>query len=404
MNEIKPQLHYSLLAHNTFGIQAHADCFIQYTSVAQLLQALACYREHYAGRPLLHIGGGSNLLFMQDFPGVILHSAIEGVEMLAQEDEQVLVRVGAGMNWDSWVEYSLSQGWYGLENLSLIPGEVGASAVQNVGAYGVEAGDLIEKVETVRIADAVACSFTKADCDFAYRHSIFKAAEKGRHIVTYVTYRLQKSACFKLSYGNLKDKVEELGGATLANVRRAVCEIREAKLPNPEQIGSAGSFFMNPIVSAEKAAQLKEEYPAMPQYPLATGDVKLSAGWLIEQGADHVIGSHPHVVQPIELINSTHYPTRHAVVYSLGNYVSNMSIAHGDVGLAVELTLEKIGPTTRLKHLSYDFVWTERAVLSRTAEFRIIPADTIPTDLTPEARIRMKQAIAAERQLLESNP
>lgn len=139
-----------------------------------------------------------------------------------------------------------------------------------------------------------------------------------------------------------------------------------------------------------------QRYPTTEQQSLAR--------WLIEQGADHVIGSHPHVVQPIELINSTHYPTRHAVVYSLGNYVSNMSIAHGDVGLAVELTLEKIGPTTRLKHLSYDFVWTERAVLSRTAEFRIIPADTVPTDLTPEARIRMKQAIAAERQLLESNP
>jgi UDP-N-acetylmuramate dehydrogenase len=159
---------------------------------------------------------------------------------------------------------------------------VGASAVQNVGAYGVEAGDLIEKVETMRIADAAPCSFTKADCDFSYRHSIFKAAEKGRHIVTYVTYRLGKDADFKLSYGNLKDKVEELGGATLSNVRKAVCDIRESKLPNPCRIGSAGSFFMNPDVDSTVAAGLLERYPSMPQYPLPCGDVKLSAGWMIE--------------------------------------------------------------------------------------------------------------------------
>ena len=180
-------------------------------------------------------------MFVDDFDGTVFHSAIMDIDVVAETATDLLLRVGSGVNWDALVAYTVEKGWCGLENLSLIPGEVGASAVQNVGAYGVEAGDLIEKVETVRIADAVACSFTKADCAFAYRHSIFKAAEKGRHIVTYVTYRLQKSACFKLSYGNLKDKVEELGGATLANVRRAVCEIREAKLPNPEQVGSAGS-------------------------------------------------------------------------------------------------------------------------------------------------------------------
>ncbi|MBQ5627293.1 MAG: UDP-N-acetylmuramate dehydrogenase [Bacteroidaceae bacterium] len=269
----------SLLKRNTFGIEAKAARLVEFSSVDALVDFLA---GGFSGKSLV-IGGGSNLLFVDDFDGTVFHSTIMDIDVVEESADDVLLRVGSGVNWDALVAYTVEKGWCGLENLSLIPGEVGASAVQNVGAYGVEAGDLIEKVDTVRIADAVACSFTKADCDFAYRHSIFKAAEKGRHIVTYVTYRLHKSVCFKLSYGNLKDKVEELGGATLANVRRAVCEIREAKLPNPEQVGSAGSFFMNPIVDAAKAAVLKEEYPAMPQYALADGSVKLSAGWLIEQ-------------------------------------------------------------------------------------------------------------------------
>ena len=276
---IKQYIDVSLLERNTFGIEAKAARLVEFSSVDALVDFLA---GGFSGKSLV-IGGGSNLLFVDDFDGTVFHSTIMDIDVVGESADDVLLRVGSGVNWDALVAYTVEKGWCGLENLSLIPGEVGASAVQNVGAYGVEAGDLIERVETVRIADAVACSFTKADCDFAYRHSIFKAAEKGRHIVTYVTYRLRKSAAFKLSYGNLNDKVEELGGATLANVRRAVCEIREAKLPNPSEIGSAGSFFMNPIVDAAKAATLKEQYPAMPQYPLPTGDVKLSAGWLIEQ-------------------------------------------------------------------------------------------------------------------------
>ena len=270
---------YSLLRHNTFGIEAKAARFVEFASVDELVAFLG---SGFSGKSLV-IGGGSNLLFVGDFDGTVFHSAIMDIEVAQETATDVLLRVGSGVNWDALVAYTVEKGWSGLENLSLIPGEVGASAVQNVGAYGVEAGDLIEKVDTIRIADAVACTFTKADCDFAYRHSIFKTTEKGRHIVTYVTYRLKKDAEFKLSYGNLNDKVAELGGATLANVRRAVCKIREAKLPNPQQVGSAGSFFMNPVVAADKAAQLKGEYPAMPQYPLPCGDVKLSAGWLIEQ-------------------------------------------------------------------------------------------------------------------------
>lgn len=270
---------YSLLNHNTFGIDAVTDEYIDFSTEAELVEYLS---KGFSGNSFV-IGGGSNLLFVDNFSGTIFHSSIKDIKVVEEGENSILLRVGSGVNWDDLVAYTVEKGWYGLENLSLIPGEVGASAVQNVGAYGVEAGDLIELVETISIKDASKRIFSKAECNFAYRHSIFKTEEKGKNIVTYVTYRLSKSAQFKLEYGNLKDKINELGGTTLQNVRRAVCEIREAKLPDPEKIGSAGSFFMNPVVNAMKAADLKMEYPLMPQYPLSCGDVKLSAGWLIEQ-------------------------------------------------------------------------------------------------------------------------
>ncbi len=265
--------------HNTFGIKATAERLVEFSSAEALIGFL---EEGFSGKSLV-IGGGSNLLFAADFTGTLFHSRIMGIEVLDESENDVLVRVGSGVNWDELVAHCVEHGWHGLENLSLIPGEVGASAVQNVGAYGVEAGGLIVKVEAVRIDGATPCAFTNADCEFAYRHSIFKAAEKDKCIITHVTFRFRKHAEFRLSYGNLKEKVEELGGATLENVRRAVCEIRRAKLPDPAETGSAGSFFMNPVVPAAVASGLKELYPAMPQYPLPCGDVKLSAGWMIEQ-------------------------------------------------------------------------------------------------------------------------
>ena len=276
---IKEYNTYPLLQHNTFGIEATATRFVEFTCEDDVLDFLG---TGFVGKSMV-IGGGSNLLFVDNFDGTVFHSAIMGIDVVDECDNDLLVRVGSGVNWDQFVAYCVERGWHGLENLSLIPGEVGASAVQNVGAYGVEAGDLIERVEAVALATAEKRLFTHNDCRFAYRYSIFKDEEKGRNIITYVTYRLKKSAAFKLNYGNLLERVESLGGATLANVRKAVCEIRSAKLPDPAEIGSAGSFFMNPVVAAAVAARLKEEYPAMPQYPLACGDVKLSAGWMIEQ-------------------------------------------------------------------------------------------------------------------------
>lgn len=269
---------YSLLPFNTFGIEAKAANFFEFESEEELLELVA----EGINSPLLVIGGGSNLLFLKDFDGTILHSRISGVEVVVESEENVFLRVGSGMKWDDLVKYTIEQGWQGLENLSAIPGEVGASAVQNIGAYGVEAGEFIERVDTISLADGTKHCFSQSDCNFAYRDSIFKREAKGMYVVTYVTFRLRKKPEYKVTYGNLRQRVEQLGGLSPANISQAVREIRDAKLPNPEELGNAGSFFMNPVVEPSVAETLLKEYPEMPQYK-ADGGIKLSAAWLIEQ-------------------------------------------------------------------------------------------------------------------------
>ena len=189
---IKEYTQYSLLGHNTFGIEAKAAKFIEFSTEEELATLL----EKGVGAPLLVIGGGSNLLFVNDFAGTVLHSAIMDMAVVAEDAHSVMLRVGSGVNWDSLVEYTVNNGWHGLENLSAIPGEVGASAVQNVGAYGVEAGELIHRVEALAVADGSKRTFTQSDCRFAYRMSIFKSEEKGKNIITYVTYKLKKTTYF----------------------------------------------------------------------------------------------------------------------------------------------------------------------------------------------------------------
>lgn len=273
---------YSLLSHNTFGMDIKASLFIEYTSVEELKEILRRY-------PLeegcwLHIGGGSNLLFKGDYPGIILHSAIKGYEILKENEQEVIVRVGAGEVWDDFVAYSVEKGWYGAENLSLIPGEVGASAVQNIGAYGMEAKDLIVNVETVEVATGEERIFTNAECAYAYRESAFKLSLKGKYIITKVSYRLKKTPCYHLDYGNVRAELEKSGIAlTLSNVREVIIKIREGKLPDPKVQGNAGSFFMNPIISRVQFEALLAEYPQMPHYEMDAERVKIPAAWMIDQ-------------------------------------------------------------------------------------------------------------------------
>lgn len=273
---------YSLLSHNTFGMDIKASLFIEYTSVEELKEILRRY-------PLeegcwLHIGGGSNLLFKGDYPGIILHSAIKGYEILEENEQEVIVRVGAGEVWDDFVAYSVEKGWYGAENLSLIPGEVGASAVQNIGAYGMEAKDLIVNVDTVEVATGEERIFTNAECAYAYRESAFKLSLKGKYIITKVSYRLKKTPCYHLDYGNVRAELEKSGIAlTLSNVREVIIKIREGKLPDPKVQGNAGSFFMNPIISRVQFEALLAEYPQMPHYEVDAERVKIPAAWMIDQ-------------------------------------------------------------------------------------------------------------------------
>ncbi len=273
---------YSLLSHNTFGMDIKASLFIEYTSVEELKEIL--HRYPLEEGCWLHIGGGSNLLFKGDYPGIILHSAIKGYEILEENEQEVIVRVGAGEVWDDFVAYSVEKGWYGAENLSLIPGEVGASAVQNIGAYGMEAKDLIVNVETVEVATGEERIFTNAECAYAYRESAFKLSLKGKHIVTKVSYRLKKTPCYHLDYGNVRAELEKSGIAlTLSNVREVIIKIREGKLPDPKVQGNAGSFFMNPIISRTQFEALLAEYPQMPYYVVDAEKVKVPAAWMIDQ-------------------------------------------------------------------------------------------------------------------------
>lgn len=274
---IRIEDNYSLLSHNTFGMNVTAKRFVEYATEEELKEVIPSLSGD-----VLHIGGGSNLLFKGDYDGTILHSAIRGIEVEDETDDEVLVRVGAGVVWDDFVAYAVERGWGGIENLSLIPGEVGASAVQNIGAYGVEAKDVIALVEGIELTSGQKRYFGTIECDYAYRHSIFKTYLKGKYAVTYVTYRLQKHPVLKLEYGNIKAVLGDSGDKTIADVRQAIIDIRNAKLPDPKVMGNAGSFFMNPVVSREKFLALQKDYPQMPYYEVE-GGVKIPAGWMIDQ-------------------------------------------------------------------------------------------------------------------------
>lgn len=273
---------YSLLKHNTFGIDARCQRFMEFVSVkeaqhvAQLVGTLSC--------PLLIIGRGSNLLLTADFPGLVVHSAIKGYEVVAESTDAVSVRVGSGETWDDFVLFCVEHGWHGAENLSLIPGDVGASAVQNIGAYGVEACNLIEQIEAVSIGTGEVITIEATDCAYGYRQSRFKQEWKNRFLITHVTYRLNRIFEPRLDYGNIRVELASKDlEPTPQNLRQTIIDIRRQKLPDPEVEGNAGSFFMNPIVSREKFEALLSQYPQMPHYYVDEAHEKIPAGWMIDQ-------------------------------------------------------------------------------------------------------------------------
>lgn len=270
-----------LKKYNSFGLDYIADKMIHIENENEAVDLLNGKVKWE--KPLLILGGGSNILFTGDFKGTIIYPGIKGIKIEERKNNTVLVSAGAGLNWDEFVSWSVSNGFGGLENLSLIPGNVGATPIQNIGAYGVEVKDVIENVETVSTADGSTRIFNKNECGFAYRDSIFKNKEKGKNLVTRVYYRLGLNPVLNLNYGSLNEEINKLGKVSLKNVRQSVINIRRSKLPDPEIVGNAGSFFKNPVVPGSIASDLKNMFPGMPLYDDKDGFKKLAAGWLIDQ-------------------------------------------------------------------------------------------------------------------------
>ena len=277
---IKIEENYALLPHNTLGIDVKSRWFISYDSEEDLHKILS--DEYFYSLPFLHVGEGSNLLFLSDYNGIILHSNIKGIEITNEDDQSVTLQVGAGWSWDSFVQYAISHRWGGVENLSGIPGEVGAAAVQNIGAYGSEVKDLIVSVEAYDIQTGEKHIILNQECEYAYRKSKFKAEWKGRYIITSVLFRLSKHPQYNVEYGNLKTILsgKEI---TLQTIREAVISVRDSKLPNPKVLGNAGSFFMNPYIENAQYETLKQTYPDIPAFPVSEKLVKIPAAWLIDQ-------------------------------------------------------------------------------------------------------------------------
>ncbi len=271
----------SLKKYNTFGLDYKADCLISIESEEEGISVLSDSKS--TPHPLFIIGGGSNLLLTKDYEGTMFHSEIGGINIEERLPGFNIISSGSGINWDTFVEWTVENGFGGLENLSLIPGNVGAAPVQNIGAYGVEVKETIEKVRAISVKDGTAIEFSNSDCRFGYRNSIFKGELKGRYFITRVFFRLTSKPILKLDYGSLYDEIKKLGKPDLKTVRESVIKIRRSKLPDPSILGNAGSFFKNPLVTPSIASHLSKLHPAMPVYDDTTGGKKLSAGWLIEQ-------------------------------------------------------------------------------------------------------------------------
>lgn len=273
----------SLKPYNTFGIDVQAESFAKIDSIDKLQNILSDTKIKQ--NLSLILGGGSNILLTKDVQGLVLKNDIDGIDIIEEDSTSVVLEVGAGVVWHSFVLWCIDKGYGGLENLSLIPGNVGASPMQNIGAYGVEIKDCFESLDALHIEDNVIHTFDKSACEFGYRESVFKRALKGQYVICKVRYKLSKTPKFNTSYGAIQQELERMGVDTLSlkAISDAVIAIRQSKLPDPKEIGNSGSFFKNPVVPITLANKIKEDYPEMPSYPIDDDHVKLAAGWLIEK-------------------------------------------------------------------------------------------------------------------------
>ncbi len=303
-----PDLQYQvpLAPHTTFGVPATAERFLEVRSLEALQEALAL--PEVKNERKLVLGGGSNVLFTQDQEGTVIHNSIPGIEPLRSEGTDVLIQVGGGENWHRFVRYCVEQGYGGIENLSLIPGRIGAAPMQNIGAYGVELEEVFEELEAFDLSTGKVEHFRKADCGFGYRTSVFKTRFKDRFLILNVTLRLSRDPEFRIAYGSLKEELERMGVEELSldAISRAVIRIRRSKLPDPEKVGNAGSFFKNPVVEASKFEALRSEDPELKGFKLEDGRYKIPAARLIERlgwKGERFNGHGVHDRQPLVLVN-----------------------------------------------------------------------------------------------------
>jgi UDP-N-acetylmuramate dehydrogenase len=272
------QHQYPLQSLNTFGIKAHAEHFSSFSSKEELIELLGKTQK-----PLTILGGGSNILLTKDISGTVLKNEISEIEITHEDNDSLTVKVGGGVVWHDFVMWSIEHNLGGIENLSLIPGSVGAAPMQNIGAYGVEIKSVFEELEAVHIDNKTVKTFSNTDCQFAYRYSIFKGELKGQYIICHVTFKLSKHPQFNTSYGAIEEELKAMGTSkSLESVSQAVINIRQRKLPNPKDIGNSGSFFKNPTIPKAKFEQLKTQFPNIVGYPNGEQSVKVAAGWLID--------------------------------------------------------------------------------------------------------------------------
>ena len=314
----------SLKPYNTFGLDIKTTHFAEVKSTGDLIELLD--KEIYKSSKRLIIGGGSNILLLSDFKGLVIKNSIKGIAVVNETEEAIYVKAGAGEVWHDFVMYCIEHNWAGLENLSLIPGCVGASPMQNIGAYGVEIKDVFDSLEAIDAQNGEYRKFTKEECEFGYRESVFKRRLKDKYIITSVTFKLSKSPQLNTQYGAINDELKKMGvnNPGIKDVSKAVIAIRQSKLPDPAITGNAGSFFKNPEVSAAKYNSLKQQFENLVAYPLENGNYKLAAGWLIEQcglkGHRHK-GAAVHDKQALVLVNKEH--ANGISIYELSSLVMN---------------------------------------------------------------------------------
>ncbi|MFZ5971845.1 MAG: UDP-N-acetylmuramate dehydrogenase [Bacteroidota bacterium] len=331
----------SLKAFNTFGIDVYADFFCTVRSVQEFVALIqtVTYRQQRS----LILGGGSNVLFLDDFKGLVIKNEIKGIEILHETDDYIFVRVGAGEVWHEFVMYCMQHNWGGIENLSLIPGTVGAAPMQNIGAYGVEVKDVIDNVDAVDVRTGEVRTFSNAECQFGYRESVFKGTLKEKFFISSVTLRLRKkNHQLHTSYGAIREVLasKKISSPTIQNISEAVIEIRSGKLPDPTKVGNAGSFFKNPVVTPDQFNELKKTYPTIPGYVSENQEVKVPAGWLIEQCGwkgkrKGDAGVHTH--QALVLVN--HGSAKGAEIFSLANEVKKSVKMKFNIELSTEVNI-----------------------------------------------------------------